>query len=83
MAFEHRDMSGSVFVNERKRPGSNQPDRNGTAKIDGVDYRVSGWLKDGKKGTFLSMSFERMDDDSYKKSDPGDNKSHDDIGDAF
>ena len=50
MAYEAKDMNGSIFVNDKKTK-DNQPDRRGSCKIDGVEYWISGWLKDtnGKK----------------------------------
>jgi hypothetical protein len=61
MAYEQKDNSGAVFKNDKKTPGSNQPDRKGDCMIGGKAYWVSGWLKDGKRGQFLSLSFEAKD----------------------
>mgnify|MGYP006921430826 CR=1 FL=1 len=61
MAFEQRDNSGSIFVNDRKEKESH-PDRTGTAMIDGVMYYVSGWIKHGNKGQFLSLAFKRKEE---------------------
>jgi len=62
MAYEQRDMSGALFVNDRKE-NERQPDYKGDAKVDGVDYWLSGWKKQTKNGdTFLSLSLERKDD---------------------
>lgn len=61
MAYEQRDNSGSVFVNDRKEKDTH-PDRTGTAMIDGVMYYVSGWIKDGAKGKFMSLAFKRKDE---------------------
>lgn len=61
MAYEQRDNSGSVFVNDRKE-NDKQPDRTGTAMIDGVMYYVSGWIKDGAKGKFMSLAFKRKEE---------------------
>lgn len=54
--FTPKDMSGVLFVNDRKDKDTH-PDRTGTAMIGGVEYYVSGWLKKGKKGPFLSLAF--------------------------
>jgi hypothetical protein len=61
LAYEQRDNSGSVFKNERKEKETH-PDRTGTAMIDGVAYYVSGWIKQGSKGQFLSLAFKRKDE---------------------
>ena len=67
MAYEQRDNSGSVFVNDRKEKDTH-PDRTGTAMIDGISYYVSGWIKEGAKGKFMSLSFKRKD--GLKNPDP-------------
>jgi hypothetical protein len=67
MAYEQRDNSGSIFVNDRKEKDTH-PDRSGTAMIDGVMYYVSGWLKQSTKGPFLSLAFKRKDDQPKQQS---------------
>ena len=58
MAYEQRDNSGTLFVNDRKTDkNSKLPDRKGDAIINGQAMWISGWLKDGKNGQFLSLSF--------------------------
>jgi len=60
MAFEQKDMSGTLFINDRKDKDTH-PDRTGTALIDGVEYWVSGWIKQGQRGQFLSLAFKRKE----------------------
>ena len=61
MSYEQKDNSGSIFVNDRKEKDTH-PDRSGTARINGVDYWVSGWLKQDKNGKpYMSMSFKPKD----------------------
>lgn len=67
MAYEQRDNSGSIFVNDRKEKDTH-PDRTGTAMIDGVMYYVSGWLKQGNKGQFLSLAFKRKEEQPQQQS---------------
>ena len=62
MAFEHNELSGSLFDNERKS-NANQPDMTGSCKIGGTDYWMSAWIKSGKKGDFLSIAMTKKDDD--------------------
>jgi hypothetical protein len=56
MAYEQRDNSGSLFKNTFKQK-DNQPDYTGAGLIDGSEYRVSAWVKEGQKGKFFSLSF--------------------------
>jgi hypothetical protein len=63
MAFEQRDNSGAVFVNDRKEKDTH-PDRTGSAMIDGRMYYISGWLKKTRDGQpFLSLAFKPKDGD--------------------
>ncbi len=53
---------GVLFVNDRKEPGSNKPDRTGTLNVDGVEYFLDGWIKKSQSGvSFLSVSVKRKD----------------------
>lgn len=56
MAYEQKDMSGTLFKND-KREKDTHPHATGTAIIDGVEYWVSAWTKEGAKGKFQSLSF--------------------------
>jgi hypothetical protein len=63
------DNSGILFRNTDK---TNERDRDykGEATIDGVGYWMSGWIKEGKKGKFMTFSFKPKDapKDAVKKS---------------
>jgi hypothetical protein len=58
MAFEMREMSGSLFRNERKGKDTHA-DHQGTCLIGGVEYYVNAWIKESKDGQkkFFSLSF--------------------------
>ena len=60
MAFEQKDMSGTLFKND-KREKDSHPHARGSAMVDGVEYWVSAWTKDGAKGKFQSLSFQRKE----------------------
>jgi hypothetical protein len=60
MAYEQRDMSGSMFINSRKEKET-QPDRQGACMIDGVQYWISGWVKEGQNGKWMSLAFKRKE----------------------
>jgi hypothetical protein len=68
MAFEQRDNSGSLWVNDRKSE-ENHPDRTGTVMVDGRLYFCNGWLKKTKDGKpYLSLSFKPKDERATKNS---------------
>ncbi len=52
---EQRDMSGILFKNNRKAKPTH-PDYRGEIMIAGVEYDLSAWLKQGAKGTFMSLA---------------------------
>jgi hypothetical protein len=54
--FKHKELSGSLFKNDRKT-AANQPDYRGDCLIDGQQYWVSGWIKDGARGKWMSLAF--------------------------
>lgn len=61
MAYEQRDMSGSLFRND-KREKDSHPNATGSALIDGVEYWVSSWTKTDKNGhKWQSLAFKRKD----------------------
>lgn len=65
MSRQNRDEnSGVLFRNDNKKTDKH-PDYTGRATIDGVEYFISGWVKestkDGKK--FFSLAYRRVDSD--------------------
>lgn len=56
MAFELKEGQGTLFKNARKEEGSKQPDYRGELMMDGTLLEVAGWLKDGAKGKWMSLS---------------------------
>lgn len=58
MAYEQKNLSGVLFVNNDKQKESH-PDYKGNATINGVEYWLSGWKKQSRDGSkkFLSLAF--------------------------
>lgn len=54
MAFELRD--GQMFIFPNEKSGGNRPTHTGNAKIDGVEYRVSCWEREGRNGQYFSCN---------------------------
>jgi hypothetical protein len=60
MAYEKKDMEGVLFKNTDRKTDKH-PNAQGTALIDGVEYWVSAWTKEGSKGKFQSLAFKRKE----------------------
>jgi hypothetical protein len=60
MTTEQRDNSGIMFRNHDKS-GERDRDYKGEATISGAEYWMSGWIKEGKKGKFMTFSFKPKD----------------------
>ena len=60
MAYEPKDMTGTIRRNERKEKETH-PDMTGSIRINGVDYWLSGWTKENERGKYLSLSAKPKD----------------------
>jgi hypothetical protein len=76
MAFERRDNSGILSRNDKKQK-PNHPDHRGQCTIDGVEYWIGAWIKEGAYGKFFSLNFQRKDDNQRPGTDS--NVTDDDV----
>lgn len=53
--FDNTDR-GVLFKNDKTAGNPAWPDYKGSINVGGVDYWLSAWIKDGKKGKFMSLS---------------------------
>lgn len=60
--------SGALFKNDRKTDPKH-PDYKGDLDVDGRKFWLSAWLKQGKKGTFMSLSVKPKDDQPHRAAD--------------
>lgn len=58
---ESKDNSGAIFRNAEKK-SERSPDYGGKAVIGGVEYRISGWIKQNPRGNFLSLAFSEIEE---------------------
>lgn len=68
MAYDNTN-SGMLAKNERRREGKNDPSHTGFVNIDGKEYWLKAWVKQGKEGSrmegksFFSLSLDPKDED--------------------
>lgn len=58
--FQQRDMSGVLFKND-KGDNAKRPDYRGDICINGESFELSAWIKEGRKGKFMSLSAKPKD----------------------
>jgi hypothetical protein len=58
--MEKRDNSGVLFKNDKKE-SEKHPDYKGNITVNGVDYWLSAWIKDGKGGKFMGLALSPKD----------------------
>lgn len=78
MSYEQKDLTGALFKNE-KREKDTHPHATGSALIDGVEYWVSAWTKDGKNGKYQSLAFKPKDKQEAHKPDKQPPRKSEDI----
>lgn len=62
MAYQQKDMEGSLFRNAKKEKDSH-PSMEGSCTIGGVKYWISAWTNEGTgdKGRWQALKFKRAD----------------------
>jgi uncharacterized protein (DUF736 family) len=57
MAYEQRDLTGSLFKNERKEADTHS-DYKGSALIGGTEFWLDAWINTAKDGSkYMSLKF--------------------------
>ncbi len=56
MPFELRELAMFIFKNENRDVERNQATHQGNTKVDGKEYYVNCWVKEGKNGKFFSCT---------------------------
>ena len=69
MSYEMKPDTGTLFKNDRKEKETH-PDYQGECFVGGQVYRMSAWLKVGKKGKYMSFSFRGKEQNRQQKPAP-------------
>ena len=59
MAYEQKDMTGSIFKNERKTTDQH-PNMTGSCLIDGVAYFVDAWTNEVQSGEKAGQKYQAL-----------------------
>jgi len=65
--MEKKNNAGVLFKSDKKET-PNHPDYRGNITVDGKDYWLSAWIKEGKKGKFMGLAVAPRDPE-YKPSE--------------
>lgn len=61
MSKQYDDSNrGVLFKNDRKAKDGDR-DYSGSINVDGHDYWLSAWIREGRNGKFMSLSVKRKD----------------------
>jgi hypothetical protein len=55
-----RDNSGVLFKNDKKE-NEKHPHYKGSIMVDGTEYWLSAWIKEGKSGKFMGLAVSPKD----------------------
>lgn len=65
-----RTNTGTLFKNDTEGKSDKFPPYGGTINVDGTEYWVSAWVKDGKKGKFFSLAIKPKEERQSREREP-------------
>lgn len=69
MSYQPKPGSGSLFKNDRKEKDTHPDYRGDLCLPDGSMIRLAGWIKQGAKGSFLSLAVDKPREEQRQSDD--------------
>ena len=69
MSYDNTNR-GTLFKNDTEGKSENFPPYGGSLNIEGTEYWVSAWVKDGSKGKFFSLQVKPKEQRQDKPAPP-------------
>lgn len=61
MTKQYDDTNRGVLFKNDKKTTDNHPDYTGKLNVNGKDFYLSAWIKEGQKGKFMSLSVKKAE----------------------
>jgi len=76
-----KDNTGVLFKNDKKL-NDNHPDYKGSISVNGVEYWISSWIKQGKNGKFMGLAVTPREAQASKPAPKSSGSGFDDMDDS-
>jgi hypothetical protein len=61
---EYDNTNSFALFKNNKGDNPKRPDYTGNLNLDGIEFRISGWIREGKNGKFISGSAQLKESNS-------------------